>query len=191
MCQWNSYTSSIISLMQKLNFLFQILPIPELFPFRLTGQMLNLLQPMRDATPYKQYMMGIMQAFRKHSGLLLNIMDVFVHEPLLDWQVRFSVPMCFRLCHEMTYIYHVLFLSARTKKVKPSSIIERITSWRNLFSQSGLFYTSRSFSFVNMITYNVLFFRNLRKLNRKRLISVKKRVRIPIFNRTLFLPMTS
>ena len=68
--------------------IFQLLGIPELVPFRLTKQMLTFLLPIKDASPYKQYMMAAMHALRKQSSLLLNTMDVFIHEPLLDWQVK-------------------------------------------------------------------------------------------------------
>jgi Phosphatidylinositol kinase and protein kinases of the PI-3 kinase family len=66
---------------------FQLLGVPELIPFRLTNQMITLLLPLKDSAPYKQYMMAAMHALRKQSSLLLNTMDVFIQEPLLDWQV--------------------------------------------------------------------------------------------------------
>ncbi|XP_066926532.1 DNA-dependent protein kinase catalytic subunit-like [Clytia hemisphaerica] len=64
----------------------QLLGVPELVPFRLTHQMLTFLSPIKDASPYKQYMMSALHALRKQSALLLNTMDVFIQEPLLDWQ---------------------------------------------------------------------------------------------------------
>lgn len=64
----------------------QLLPIPELIPFRLTQQMINILLPLQDASPYKQSMIAVLQAFRKHASSLLNTMDVFINEPLLDWE---------------------------------------------------------------------------------------------------------
>lgn len=64
----------------------KLLRIPEMIPFRLTPQMLNFILPIQNSAPYKQYMMAAMHALRKQNNLLLNTMDVFVHEPLLDWQ---------------------------------------------------------------------------------------------------------
>lgn len=57
-------------------------------PFRLTAQMTNLLLPLQDPAPYKQSMVAVMQAFRKNASVLLNTMDVFINEPLLDWEVH-------------------------------------------------------------------------------------------------------
>ena len=65
----------------------QMLPIPELMPFRLTGQFRNLLLPLADLGPYRIPMTHVLRALRNDSQLLLNTMDIFVHEPLLDWQV--------------------------------------------------------------------------------------------------------
>ena len=59
-------------------------------PFRLTSQMTNLLLPLKEPTPYKQAMTAVLQALRKEANLLLATMDVFVNEPLLDWQVIFD-----------------------------------------------------------------------------------------------------
>ena len=68
-------------------FCLQILPVPELMPFRLTGQFRNLLLPLTDLGPYRIPMTDVMRALRSESDLLLNTMDVFVQEPLIDWQV--------------------------------------------------------------------------------------------------------
>jgi len=65
-----------------------MLPIPELMPFRLTGQFRNLLLPLTDLGPYRIPMTHVLRALRNDSQLLLNTMDIFVHEPLLDWQVN-------------------------------------------------------------------------------------------------------
>ena len=63
------------------------LPIPELMPFRLTKQFRNLLLPLKDLGPYKLPMTSVMRALRSNSDILLCTMDIFVNEPLVDWQV--------------------------------------------------------------------------------------------------------
>ena len=67
-----------------------MLAVPELMPFRLTRQFLNLLLPLKDPGPYSIPMTDVLRALRNDSDLLLNTMDIFVHEPLLDWQVAVS-----------------------------------------------------------------------------------------------------
>ncbi len=56
-------------------------------PFRLTRQLENLLLPLKNAGPYRLALAAVLAALRKDPDLLLNTMDVFVNEPLVDWQV--------------------------------------------------------------------------------------------------------
>ncbi|XP_036376580.1 DNA-dependent protein kinase catalytic subunit isoform X1 [Megalops cyprinoides] len=64
----------------------QFLPVPELMPFRLTQQFLNLMQPMRETGLIKSTMVHSLRAYRANPDLLLNTMDIFVKEPSLDWK---------------------------------------------------------------------------------------------------------
>ncbi|KAL0481755.1 hypothetical protein AKO1_012371 [Acrasis kona] len=75
----------------------EILPVPELMPFRLTRQMLSVLSPISSTSAQEsndvpasgalmEGMVLVMQALHKNRELLLNTMDVFVKEPLVDWQ---------------------------------------------------------------------------------------------------------
>ncbi|XP_066575742.1 DNA-dependent protein kinase catalytic subunit isoform X2 [Amia ocellicauda] len=64
----------------------QFLPVPELMPFRLTRQFLNLMQPMRESGLIYSVMVHSLRAYRTEPDLLLNTMDVFVKEPSLDWK---------------------------------------------------------------------------------------------------------
>jgi DNA-dependent protein kinase catalytic subunit len=64
----------------------QFLPIPELVPFRLTQQFVNFLLPLGSEGLLKQSMIHTLNALRAGKQVLLNVMDVFVQEPLLDWQ---------------------------------------------------------------------------------------------------------
>lgn len=81
-----------------------MLAVPELMPFRLTRQFLNLLLPLKDPGPYSIPMTDVLRALRNDSDLLLNTMDIFVQEPLLDWQVAVS----FRI-----HVSHVRFSNSR------------------------------------------------------------------------------
>ena len=49
--------------------------------------MLNFILP-QDSSPYKLPMIVALQALRKNAAELLNTMDVFIKERLLDWEVR-------------------------------------------------------------------------------------------------------
>ncbi|XP_048062032.1 LOW QUALITY PROTEIN: DNA-dependent protein kinase catalytic subunit-like [Megalobrama amblycephala] len=64
----------------------QFLPVPELMPFRLTRQFVNLMQPMAESGLIQSVMVHSLRAFRDGPDLLLNTMDVFVKEPSLDWK---------------------------------------------------------------------------------------------------------
>ena len=71
--------------------------------------MLNFLQPIKNASPYKQFMMAALHALRKQANLLLNTMDVFIQEPLLDWQV---IACCYLLLCDPLKAKEVLIQSA-------------------------------------------------------------------------------
>ncbi|CAN9506484.1 unnamed protein product [Ophioblennius macclurei] len=64
----------------------QFLPVPELMPFRLTRQFVNLMQPLKESGLIQSIMVHSLRAFRAEPDLLLNTMDVFVKEPSLDWK---------------------------------------------------------------------------------------------------------
>ncbi|KAM7370115.1 hypothetical protein PAMP_011395 [Pampus punctatissimus] len=64
----------------------QFLPVPELMPFRLTRQFVNLMQPLKESGLIQSVMVHSLRAYRAEPDLLLNTMDVFVKEPLLDWK---------------------------------------------------------------------------------------------------------
>eukprot|EP00743_Colponemidia_sp_Colp-15_P008934 GILK01009748.1.p1 GENE.GILK01009748.1~~GILK01009748.1.p1 ORF type:complete len:1463 (+),score=312.38 GILK01009748.1:308-4390(+) len=61
------------------------LRVPELMPFRLTRQMINLLAPLGTDCLLKPGMVHSLNALRAHKELLLDCCDVFIKEPLLDW----------------------------------------------------------------------------------------------------------
>ncbi|XP_008824672.1 DNA-dependent protein kinase catalytic subunit [Nannospalax galili] len=64
----------------------QFLPLPELMPFRLTRQFVNLMLPMKVMGFVSSIMVHSLRAFRSSAGLLTNAMDVFVKEPSFDWK---------------------------------------------------------------------------------------------------------
>ena len=61
--------------------------MPELLPFRLTRQFLNLMLPFKKEGLLQNTMVHTLRALRQNHELLVNTMDVFVKEPSLDWKV--------------------------------------------------------------------------------------------------------
>lgn len=56
-------------------------PIPELVPFRLTPQILKLLQPFTERDLLATIMTHAMRALRDDRGPILACMDIFIHKP--------------------------------------------------------------------------------------------------------------
>ncbi|KAH9372219.1 hypothetical protein HPB48_003426 [Haemaphysalis longicornis] len=66
----------------------QFLPVPELLPFRLTPQYVALTEPFDQASgPLACAMHYTLHALREGARRLLDMMDVFVQEPTIDWLV--------------------------------------------------------------------------------------------------------
>lgn len=63
-----------------------LLPVPELMPFRYTRQMDAVLQPYDGANLLTQDMQAVFGALRERKQVVESVMNVFLHEPLLDWQ---------------------------------------------------------------------------------------------------------
>lgn len=68
----------------------QFLMIPELMPFRLTPQLLGVMAP--DLAPdgracgyLKHTMVHVLAALQHSRALLLDALDVFVQDPILNW----------------------------------------------------------------------------------------------------------
>ena len=64
----------------------ELLPVAELMPFRLTRQLTSVCEPIGIAGMLETPMIQILQAFQENKNTLLNSMDVFIKEPLLDWR---------------------------------------------------------------------------------------------------------
>ncbi|KAH7949580.1 hypothetical protein HPB49_012409 [Dermacentor silvarum] len=65
----------------------QFLPVPELMPFRLTAMYTALVEPFDKGGTMACAMHYTLQALRSGSRSLLDMMDVFVQEPTIDWLV--------------------------------------------------------------------------------------------------------
>jgi len=63
----------------------QILPVPELVPVRMTNQFTSFLKPLNVEGLLKNNMVHCMSALQQNKEVLMNTMDVFINEPLLDW----------------------------------------------------------------------------------------------------------
>ncbi|CAG8455683.1 16904_t:CDS:10, partial [Cetraspora pellucida] len=71
----------------------ETLEVPELVPFRLTRQFESIMEPLGSRGLLEYPMTKIMQCKsdlndKPHKDILLNAMEIFVKEPLLDWQTR-------------------------------------------------------------------------------------------------------
>ncbi|KAJ7402013.1 hypothetical protein BTVI_90061 [Pitangus sulphuratus] len=64
----------------------QFLGVPELMPFRLTRQFVNLMMPVKEWGLIYSVMVHALRAYRSDPDLLISTMDVFVKEPSLDWK---------------------------------------------------------------------------------------------------------
>ncbi|XP_008199943.2 DNA-dependent protein kinase catalytic subunit [Tribolium castaneum] len=63
----------------------QILPVPELVPFRLTPHIVNLMEPLGATGLFREIMVHCLRSLRSNSASLLSTMNVFIKEPSLDW----------------------------------------------------------------------------------------------------------
>ncbi|XP_046395507.1 DNA-dependent protein kinase catalytic subunit-like [Ischnura elegans] len=63
----------------------QFLPVPELIPFRMTPQIMGLMQPMGEVGLIKESMIHALRSFQENYEILLATVDVFVKEPSVDW----------------------------------------------------------------------------------------------------------
>ncbi|CAO3615261.1 unnamed protein product [Cunninghamella echinulata] len=64
----------------------ELLPVPELIPFRLTRQLVGALEPLGIKGILEAAMVHILEGIQQEKQVILNVMDVFVKEPLLDWK---------------------------------------------------------------------------------------------------------
>ncbi|KAJ3157367.1 hypothetical protein HDU89_002781 [Geranomyces variabilis] len=63
-----------------------ILPIPELVPFRLTRQLELALTPLGTSVLLENTMVNVLTAMREGKDVLLNVLNIFVKEPLMEWR---------------------------------------------------------------------------------------------------------
>eukprot|EP01012_Entosiphon_sulcatum_P003459 TRINITY_DN11099_c0_g1_i3.p1 TRINITY_DN11099_c0_g1~~TRINITY_DN11099_c0_g1_i3.p1 ORF type:complete len:4370 (-),score=577.88 TRINITY_DN11099_c0_g1_i3:12-11855(-) len=63
----------------------EALPVPELIPFRLTRQLTHVAEPLGIDGMIRPDMVRSVEALRRGKHVLLNTMEVFVKEPLVEW----------------------------------------------------------------------------------------------------------
>lgn len=66
-------------------FATEFLPLPELVPFRLTPQIIQVFSPLNESGWLKQTMIDSLRVLRENPSVLLAMLEVFVLEPCLDW----------------------------------------------------------------------------------------------------------
>lgn len=64
---------------------YRNLPIPELIPFRLTPQFVNVMSPFGVTGLIKTCMANALRVFRSDEKLILSCLEVFLREPTIDW----------------------------------------------------------------------------------------------------------
>ncbi|CDW54300.1 DNA-dependent protein kinase catalytic subunit [Trichuris trichiura] len=65
----------------------QLLPIPELMPFRLTNQLCGVCDPVGVNGLLRSSMVKFLRSVRDSGQLLLSALDIFIKDPSLDWTV--------------------------------------------------------------------------------------------------------
>ncbi|KAJ3231552.1 hypothetical protein HDU81_003699 [Chytriomyces hyalinus] len=68
----------------------EVLPVPELVPFRLTDQMDKFLQPLGVKSLMVHPMTSVLSSIQDGKDRLLNALNIFVNEPLIEWR-KFAV----------------------------------------------------------------------------------------------------
>ncbi|XP_056648968.1 DNA-dependent protein kinase catalytic subunit-like isoform X1 [Diorhabda sublineata] len=63
----------------------QILPVPELVPFRLTPHLTGLMAPLKERGSFREYMISCLRCLRASSSPISATMTVFIREPSIDW----------------------------------------------------------------------------------------------------------
>jgi len=62
-----------------------LLPVPELMAVRLTRQMMSFLAPLNSEVLLRANMVHTLTVIRSRKADLMRVMEVFISEPLLDW----------------------------------------------------------------------------------------------------------
>ena len=118
---------------------FQFLPVPELMPFRLTRQFLNLMLPLKESGTLQSVMVHTLRALRNNHQLLLNTMDVFIKEPSLDWQVCWLYKvLSFRSSLRNIQTKTLNIPHYKTATGQRSFLYRAVTIWNNLASYRKL-----------------------------------------------------
>jgi DNA-dependent protein kinase catalytic subunit len=61
------------------------LPVPELIPFRLTPQFSSVMTPLKTTLLMEHYMLSSLRALQCNSSVIVDMLDVFIAEPIVDW----------------------------------------------------------------------------------------------------------
>lgn len=68
------------------------LPIPELVPFRLTQNLVDGFGMTGVEGVFRRCCEETLRVLRERSSVIMTILEVFKHDPLQSWSVRFSQP---------------------------------------------------------------------------------------------------
>jgi hypothetical protein len=65
-----------------------MLPVPELMGVRLTRQLTAFLRPLDTPVLLKGHMGHALRALRNRADDLMRLMEVFLSEPIIDWEAQ-------------------------------------------------------------------------------------------------------
>jgi phosphatidylinositol kinase/protein kinase (PI-3 family) len=69
--------------------------VPEIVPFRLTPQMVNAFGINGCDGDFRKVCETMVRIMRSNRGLLLNVLEAFVHDPLVEWaKKKHPQPAC-------------------------------------------------------------------------------------------------
>ncbi|KAG0180275.1 hypothetical protein DFQ29_000972 [Apophysomyces sp. BC1021] len=94
----------------------ELLPVPELVPFRLTRQLIGALEPLGVPSLLEVPMTNVLHAIQSDKELVLNTMNVFIKEPLLDWK-----KVAMKQAHNQKRVDDSNVSSASSKHLSPSA----------------------------------------------------------------------
>ncbi|KAI1718635.1 phosphatidylinositol 3- and 4-kinase domain-containing protein [Ditylenchus destructor] len=70
----------------------RFLRIPESVPFRLTPNIVQALGPTKIEGTYRESCLHVLDVLRCQKGILLSLVNTFVHDPLVDWAATQPAP---------------------------------------------------------------------------------------------------
>ena len=94
----------------------QFLPFPELVPFRMTPQIVNVMKPLGSGGIIRETMVSCLQALVESKDVLLAAVEAFVKEPTQDW-IEFATKQEKSASDEKVEVYSTERIELITQKL--------------------------------------------------------------------------